>query len=230
MVEKMADENMLIALDYDVLPNYDNVTYMKGVNQIFTSMTNTTLARTGNTVDYKDYAVPYFWGTFGIIYNNRVEGLEEALNEHGWDVYFDAENYFPDARRGMYDVAQFAYAAALMYLGDNPNDYNTSLLSDAQTAIEGANFMEWGDDTLKRNVESDNLDMAFAYTGDYLDRLYIQLDDGRTMEEIQADFNIYIPETTMVFLDSMVIPNTAKNIDAAHQFMNFLLINHDHMD
>jgi spermidine/putrescine-binding protein len=223
MVEKMADEDMLLELDYSLLPNYNNVTYMDGVTQIFASMASTTLSRTGATVDYKDYAVPYFWGTFGIIYNNRVEGLEEALNEHGWDVYFDATTYFPEARRGMYDVAQFAYAASLMYLGENPNEYNQTLLDAAQAAIEGADFIEWGDDTLKRNVESDNLDMAFTYTGDYLDRLYIQLDDGRTLEEIQGDFNIYIPETTMVFLDSMVIPNTAKNIDAAHKFMNFLL-------
>lgn len=223
MVEKMADEEMLIQLDYDQLPNYYNVTYMDGVTQIFASMTSTTLSRTGVTVDYKDYAVPYFWGTFGIIYNNCVEGLEEALNEHGWDVYFDATTYFPEARRGMYDVAQFAYAASLMYLGENPNEFSQTLLDASQAAIEGADFVEWGDDTLKRNVESDNLDMAFAYTGDYLDRLYIQLDDGRTLEEVQSDFNIYIPETTMVFLDSMVIPNTAKNIEAAHKFMNFLL-------
>ncbi len=223
MVEKMVDEDMLIELDYELLPNFDNVTYMDGVNQIYASMAATTLTRTGESVDYTDYAVPYFWGTFGIIYNNRVDGLEEALNENGWDVYFDSENYFPTASRGMYDVAQFAYAAALMYLGENPNDYNTTLLNDAKTAIEGANFSEWGTDTLKRNVESDNLDMAFVYTGDYLDRLYIQLDEGRTIDEIQSDFNIYIPETTMVFIDNMVIPYTATNLDAAHKFINFLL-------
>ena len=223
MVEKMHDEEMLVALDYSLIPNYSNVTYMDAVNQIYDSMSSTTLSRTDEVVDFKEYAVPYFWGTFGIIYNNRIDGLEEALNEHGWSVYFDSENYFPNARRGMYDVAQFAYAASLMYLDENPNYFSQTLLSQSQNVIEGANFSEWGTDTLKRNVESDNLDMAYVYTGDYLDRMYIQLDDGRTLEEIQADFNIYIPETTMVFCDNMVIPNTVANLDAAHKFINFLL-------
>jgi spermidine/putrescine-binding protein len=223
MIEKMVEEDMLIELDYSKLDNRAEVTYMDGVTQIFNSMTETTLARSGQNINYNDYAVPYFWGTFGIIYNNRIEGLEEALNEHGWDVYFDAEVYFPTARRGMYDVPQFAYAAAMMYMGNNPNDYNTDYLSQVQTVIDRADFVEWGDDTLKRNVEADNLDMAFVYTGDYLDRLYMQLEDGKTLEEVRSDFDIYIPDTTMVFIDCMVIPNTATNIDGAHQFINFLL-------
>ena len=223
MIEKMVDEDMLIELNYDLLPNRDRVTYFDGVNQIFASMTETTLLRTSETVDYNDYAVPYFWGTFGIIYNNRVEGLGSALNEHGWDVYFEADNYFPTARRGMYDVAQFAYAAAMMYMDNNPNDYTKDLENQVKTVIENANFIEWGDDTLKRNVEADNLDMAFVYTGDFLDRLYIQLDEGKTLEEVTNDFNIYIPDTTMVFIDAMVIPNTATNIEGAHEFINFLL-------
>jgi len=223
MIEKMVDEDMLIELNYDLLPNRDRVTYFDGVNQIFTSMTSTTLARTQETVDYNNYAVPYFWGTFGIIYNNRVEGLGSALNEHGWDVYFEADNYFPTARRGMYDVAQFAYAAAMMYMDNNPNDYTKDLENQVKTVIENANFIEWGDDTLKRNVEADNLDMAFVYTGDFLDRLYIQLDEEKTLEEVTENFNIYIPDTTMVFIDAMVIPNTATNIEGAHEFINFLL-------
>lgn len=223
MVEKMVEEDMLLPLDYDLLPNRDLVTYMTGVDQIYEGMTATTLARTGATVDYTEYAVPYFWGTFGIIYNNRVVGLEDSIQEHGWATYFEADTYFPTARRGMYDVAQFAYAAALTYLGEDPNDYSASLLTQAQDVLENANFEEWGDDTLKRNVESDNLDMAFCYTGDYLDRLYIQLDEGKTLEEVQAEFNIYIPDPALVFLDNMVIPYTAKNIEGAHQFINYLL-------
>ena len=61
MIEKMADEDMLIPLNYNLLPNYNDVTYMDGVEQILDSMTQTTLTRTGETVDYKEYMVPYFW-------------------------------------------------------------------------------------------------------------------------------------------------------------------------
>ncbi|MGE0003326.1 MAG: extracellular solute-binding protein, partial [Candidatus Izemoplasmatales bacterium] len=162
-------------------------------------------------------------GTFGIIYNNRVDGLEAALEANGWDVYFDATTYFPNARRGMYDAPQYAYAAALVSLGENPNEFSSTLLADAQARIDGANFESWGTDTLKREVESDNLDMAFVYTGDYLDRLYIQLDEGKTIEEVQAEFDILIPDPALVFVDNLVIPYTAENLEGAHAFINYLL-------
>ncbi len=223
MIEKMVEENMLIPLDYAQLPNRENVTYMDGVEQIFDSMTATTLSRTGSTVDYKDYMVPYFWGTFGIIYNNRVNGLKASLEQNGWATYFDATTHFTSARRGMYDVPQMAYAAAMLYRNDNPNSYSTTLLSQVRQDLTAANFMEWGDDMLKRNIESNNLDMAFTYTGDYLDRAYIQIEEGKSLSEVQALFDIYIPENTLVFIDAMVIPNTAKHVDRAHMFINYLL-------
>lgn len=223
MIEKMVDEDMLHELDYSLLPNYDEVTYMSGVEHIFESMTATTLARRDVTVDYKDYMVPYFWGTFGILYNNRVTGLKSALEAHDWDVFFDAATYFPDARRGMYDVPQMAYAAALLYRDLDPNSYSSTLLNQAKTDITNAEFMHWGDDQLKRDIESDNLDMAFTYTGDYLDRLYLQLDEGKTLEEVKAEFDMFIPHNTLVFIDGMVIPKTAKHLDRAHLFINYLL-------
>ena len=223
MVEKMVDEDMLIELDYELLPNRELVTYMDGVDSIYEAMAATTFTRTGETVDYTDYAVPYFWGSFGIIYNNRVEGLEEALETHGWAAYFDPSLTPANVRRGMYDVPQFAYAAASFYLDQDINVLTPASLAAAEDAILQADFEQWADDMLKRNIESNNLDMAFTYTGDYLDRLYIQLEEGKTLEEVQALFNIYIPETTMGFLDNLVIPKTSTAIERAHEFINFLL-------
>ncbi|MFA6801403.1 MAG: extracellular solute-binding protein [Acholeplasmataceae bacterium] len=223
MVEKMYDEDLLYQLDYSLLPNRDNVTYMSGVSDIYTSMAATTLSRTGETVDYTDYAVPYFWGSFGIMYNNRVAGLETALETYGWAAYFDPTLTASSVSRGMYDVPQFAYAAASFYLEKDINVVTNTTLASVQNAIETANFVQWGDDTLKRNIESANLDLAFTYTGDYLDRLYLQLDEGKTIEEVQSDFNIYIPDNTLVFIDNLVIPNTSKQVSMAHEFINYML-------
>lgn len=223
MIEKMQEENMLVKLDYSLLTNRDAVTYISAVDQIFDSMSETTLERTTKTVDFTEYAVPYFWGTFGIIYNNRKAGLKTALETHGWGAYFDPSKAPAGIKRGMYDVPQFAYAAAMLYLGEGVNEFSTSLLSQAQQAISQANFVEWGDDSLKRNVEAGNLDMALVYTGDYLDRLYIQLEEGKTLAQVQAQFDIYIPENTFVFADMLVIPKTSKHVDRAHEFINFML-------
>lgn len=223
MVEKMVDEDMLYQLDYNLLPNRAEVTYMAGIEAIYNSMTATTLARTGETVDYNNYAIPYFWGSFGIIYNNRVDGLKEALETNGWGAYFDPALAPAGVTRGMYDVPQFAYAAASFYLEQDINVLTSASLTAVQNAISQASFVEWGDDTLKKNVEADNLDLAFTYTGDYLDRLYIQLGEGKTISEVQAEFDIYIPDNTLVFIDNLVIPKTSKQVDMAHEFVNYLL-------
>src|SRR5690606_21453718 len=150
-------------------------------------------------------------------------GLKAALETHGWAAYFDPSLAPANVRRGMYDVPQYAYAAASFYLGQDVNTVTTASLNAAEEAILQANFTEWADDMLKRNIESNNLDMAFAYTGDYLDRLYIQLEEGKSLEEVQELFDIYIPETTMGFMDNLVIPNTSRQVDMAHEFINFLL-------
>lgn len=223
MVEKFVDEDLIYILDQDKLTNLSQVTYLNDVNDIFDSMTETTLDRTDKNIDYHDYAIPYFWGSFGLMYNNRIDGLEEAIHSDGWNILFNETETFSDLRRGMYDVAQYAYAAASFYQGQDINKLSTKSLDAAEAAIRQANFTQWADDLLKRQIESNNLDIAFTYTGDYLDRLYLQLAEGRTIEEVQAEFNIYIPDQTLGFMDLLVIPKTSKQVDMAHEFINYML-------
>jgi spermidine/putrescine-binding protein len=83
MVERMVQNDLLQKVDYSKLTNYDPVNnpYLPGVigiqNQMFEG--------------YEDYAVPYFWGTFGLMYNKKVNGLEEAVKKYGWKGYFEPE-------------------------------------------------------------------------------------------------------------------------------------------
>lgn len=42
------------------------------------------------------------------------------------------------------------------------------------------------------------------YTGDFLDQLYIELQNGTKLEDIS--FDIYIPDNTIAFMDNLVIP------------------------
>lgn len=213
MVQKMYEKDLLQKIDFDKLSNYDpiNNPFMASVLGIQSEMF------LGN----QDYAMPYFWGTFGILYNKQKPGLEQAVLDHGWNAYFDS-NYRPDNTRvAMYNVPRFAYSAALLYKGYNPNEVSEELLGIAEASLLQAHFTEWGFDTLKKGIVANNLDMAFTYTGDFLDMLYTRLDAGDTLESIT--FDIHIPQDTIAFMDSLVIPKNARHLDAAHAFIDFLL-------
>lgn len=212
MVEKMISKDLLQKFDFSKLSNYDpeNNPFLPGVEGIIDSM----------SPGFRDYVVPYFWGTFGLMYNKQKAGLEEAILEHGWDAYFNPSLLPSGTRVGMYDVPRFAYAAAMFSRGMSPNLETDEALGIAQTVLNGVKFTEWGTDTLKKGIAANNLDVAFVYTGDFLDMLYIKL-ESNTLDQIT--FDIYIPENTIAFMDSFVIPKKARHVESAHKFVDFFL-------
>lgn len=213
MIEKMKDKGLLQKIDLSQLSNYDleNNPMMPGVLGIQESMFP------GN----EEYAVPYFWGTFGLMYNKRVPGLEAAIKEHEWKAFFDASLLPNGTRVGIYNVPRFAYAAALFYNDLGPNEATEASLELARTTLSKRKFTEWGTDTLKKGIAANNLDLAFLYTGDFLDTLYIKLDADPNIDNIQ--FDIHIPNNTIAFMDGFVIPKKARNVETAHLFIDFLL-------
>jgi len=212
MIEKMAQKGLLQKIDLTKLENYDpeNNTFMSGVLAIQDQMFE------GN----EEYSIPYFWGTFGLMYNKDKEGLEEALNTYGWDAYFEESKRPAGTRVGMYDVPRFAYAASLFYNHLSPNLGSTDALELSYETLTRFKFHEWGTDTLKKGIASKNLDLAFVYTGDFLDMLYVKL-ESNSLEDIA--FDIYIPEETIAFMDALVITKNARHVDLAYKFINYML-------
>ncbi|MDD4000130.1 MAG: extracellular solute-binding protein [Bacilli bacterium] len=212
MVDKMVSKGLLQKINFDLLANYNLETnpFMPGVTEISESM----------FPEFSEYTVPYFWGTFGLMYNKNKGGLEEAILTHGWDAYFD-ESLRPEGTSiGMYDVPRFAYAAALLAEGESPNIFGDEALSKAEKKLREIDYQEWGTDTLKKGIAANNLDLAFVYTGDFLDILYIKLETN-ALEDIS--FDIYIPDNTIAFMDSFVIPKKARHLEEAHKFIDFFL-------
>lgn len=220
MIEKLVREDLIQPIDFDALTNYDQVQnpYMSGLNSLMATM----------TPESNNYFVPYFWGTFGLMYNNRIPGLKDALETHSWQAYFEP-SLRPTTRVGMYDVAQYAYAASMLYLGLDPNalpsttptGFSQTHLELSKNALKAANFSAYADDALKKDIQSNNLDLAFVWTGDFLDMLYVDLDEG--LDYDSKTYDIYIPDETMAFLDGFVIPKKARNTSLAHQFIDFFL-------
>lgn len=213
MIEKMKSKGLLQEIDFSKLTNYDPVNnpYLQGLQGIRDTM----------SAGSENYYVPYFWGTFGLMYNKLKPGLEEALQTYQWDAYFDTSIRPAGTRTGMYDVPQYAFAAAMIYNGISPNDYSEEHLNLAYQTLLDANFEVWADDQLKKSIKADNLDLAFVWTGDFLDMLYTDLSEGTAYDDITYD--ILIPDTTIAFMDAMVIPYNARHVDLAHEFINWFI-------
>ncbi len=213
MIEKMMVKGLLQEIDFSKLTNYDEVSnpFLQGLQGIQATM----LAGTEN------YYVPYFWGTFGLMYNKLKPGLEEALETYQWQAYFDPAFRPSGTRTGMYDVAQFAYATAMIYNDIDPNEFSETNLDIAYDTLIDAGFVTWADDQLKKAIAADNLDLAFVWTGDFLDMFYVALSEGEAYDSVS--YNIFIPDTTLAFMDALVIPHNARHVDLAHEFINWFL-------
>lgn len=203
MIDKLIQEDMLQPIDWSKLTNWTDLTV------------NAKLAGLIESMPFSDYAVPYAWGTIGILYNTEAAGLSAYLEAEGWGALFEGgANY----RTGMYDSPRDAVAAALLYSGFDVNSDDVGELATAEAALTDAGFDAWGEDNLKGLVISGNLDMALVYSGDYFSEYYIALGDG-----LPITFDYYVPEATNVWMDAMVIPKNAQNVELAHRFIDYFL-------
>lgn len=201
MISKLKQESLLVKIDESLLPNLQEVT-----------MNTDVLKMLG---DDSSYAVPYFWGTVGLMYNNEHKALVE---EHGYGVIFDSSLVPEGFKVGMYDSARDSVGAALIYKGYDVNSFNAEELSDVQKMLEDFEYTLWGEDNLKIAVIEGNLDVALVYSGDYFDELYVAID-----EELDFEYGYYAPLGTNVWVDGLVIPTTSENTDLAHTFINFMI-------
>ena len=81
MVERMYRDGMLLELDLSKIPNYD-------VNKVDEKLQK---LRETHFEEQQKYAVPYFWGTLAIMYNDAKPGVKELVEEHEWAVFFDRD-------------------------------------------------------------------------------------------------------------------------------------------
>ena len=153
------------------------------------------------------YTVPYFWGTVGILYDTTV--VDEPVDS--WSILWDEKykgNIF------MYDSQRDSLMVALKLLGYSMNTQNVEELEEAkQLLIEQRPLVyAYVTDQVIDNMIAGNAALAVVYSGD---ATYI-MDENEDMEYV-------IPkEGSNMWVDAMVIPSTAQNVDLAHEFINFM--------
>ena len=268
MVEKMYINDLIQEIDYTKLTalqgetneeryNYFQSLIMPGVKDIETYLNND-MQKLSQNLDFEyhhendeinHYHMPYFWGTFGLMYNkinplfkdentydkegklvsNEPDGDPDILQKdnNAWKVYFfddslDPDDSLPpDTKVGAYDSVRFFYGAVMTYHAGDPNVNVNDNLNAFKEIISRRKYKEWGGDSLKHSIAAHNLDIAFAYTGDCIDMVYLSILDGNEFEDVE--FYTYTPNLTMAHVDTLVIPKNARHVDLAHAFMDFLL-------
>ncbi len=200
MIDKLRQQDLLHEIDYDLLTGFDEVSLLPEVSALYEDEA------------YAPYLVPYFWGTIGIMYN--TDTVDEA-DLTGWDVLFTNDHGY---KMGMYDSARDAIASALLYLDEDVNTADETILNNAKQALMDTSYEIFGEDNLKGYVHSGNLDLALVYSGDYFDEMYTAEVDGEAI-----NFAYFVPEKTNVWIDGFVIPTTSQNQTLAHEFINFFL-------
>lgn len=213
MVDQLKRDGLIHELDYSLLSNYTENCFVPELTELLNSP---------NCSEYKNYYVPYFWGSLGIMYSTRKAGVEEAVVEYGFRVLFE-QNLLPQgATVGMYNVSRDALAAAELYYGYSLNTTDKVKIDECMNLLRTTHFDYWGTDELKKNVSQGNLDVALVYSGDFFDAYYSDLEADQ--EKNLENYNIYAPKNhNNVFFDALAIPVTSSNPELAYKMIDFLL-------
>lgn len=194
MIEKMLKEDLLQPLDHSQLSNIDSLM------PVFKDL--------AFDPDNK-YSIPYFWGTVGILYNTTM--VDETIDS--WDSLWD-EKYANKIL--MLDSQRDALAVSLKRLGYSMNSRNEEELQEAKNELikQKPLVLAYVVDEIKDKMLSGEGAIALAWSGDAMEV---------SLHGPQDVFAYVVPkEGSNFWVDSMVIPNNAKNPTAAHKFINFM--------
>lgn len=194
-IERMKENDALIPLDHSKLPN------LKNIDERFLDLS----FDPGNK-----YSVPYFWGTVGIVYNPTM--LEEGRTFTSWD-----DLWAPDLRNQilLVDGAREVIGFGLNSLNYSLNDRNKAHLQEAKEKLVKLqpNIKAIVGDEIKMLMVNEEAPIGVVWSGDAADMMW---------ENENLDYAVPM-EGSNLWFDNMVIPKTAKNIDGAHKFINFML-------
>ena len=194
MIARMIKEDMLLELNFDNIPYYENVADAYK-NQAYDPENK--------------YSVPYTWGTVGIIYNSKY--VDEA-DVTGWDLLWN------DKYKGqilMFDNSRDAFGIAQFKLGIDINTTDKTELQQCASALSAQQPMvqQYVMDQVYEKMIEGNAWIAPYYAG-----------DAMMMMDENPDLRFYLPEAEgfNLFIDAMCIPNCCREKDAAELFINFM--------
>ncbi|NKB52675.1 MAG: extracellular solute-binding protein [Rhizobiaceae bacterium] len=169
------------------------------------------------------YSFNYMWGTTGIGYN--VKAAKERLGGEitSWDVVFDPEKLakFKDCGIHVLDAPAEIIPAALNYLGKNPDSKDAEELKEAAALLQTvrSSVQKFHSSEYINGLANGDICLAVGWSGDIF-----QARDRAAEADAGVEVGYSIPEQgALMWFDQMAIPTDAKNVDEAHEFLNYIL-------
>ena len=204
MIQKMAENDLLSELDFNNIPNLENI------DPQFLEMSK--------SFDPENkYSVPYTWGTVGILYNTKL------LEEKGLPVPTKWADLWNPAYAGeilMQDSVRDAFMVALKSLGYSMNSVDEAELQTAKRLLidQKPLVQAYVIDQVRDKMIGGEAAIGVIYSGEIL---YIQ--DEVANQDLDYTLEYVIPEEgTNLWLDAWVIPTTAQNKENAEKWIDFL--------
>jgi putrescine transport system substrate-binding protein len=198
-------------LDKSKLPNWKNL--------------NPDLMKALDTSDPGNlYAFPYLWGTTGIGYNSeKVKAALGTDTVDSWDVVFKPENMekLKSCGVSMLDAPDEVYGAALHYLGLPPNPTNVEDVKKAEDLLMTVRpyITYFHSSKYISDLANGDICVALGWSGDIF-QAQARAEEAKN----NVPVGYAIPkEGAASFFDMMAIPADAKNVEAAHIFLNYIL-------
>ncbi len=158
------------------------------------------------------FSVPYDWGTTGIAVNRKL--FKGDLS--GWKDIFGNQSL--NGKVSLLDDAREALGAAMKYHGKSLNSKNSGELESAKkTLMENKKTVKAFTSEPLSDLVNGEIAVAQAYS---MDALQASQQTGGAVEYL-------IPsEGCTMFIDNLVIPYGAQNVEGAYQLINFMIDAH----
>ncbi|MGG5359072.1 MULTISPECIES: ABC transporter substrate-binding protein [unclassified Enterococcus] len=194
MIQKMMKENLLYPLDHSKIKGLENI------DPRFLDL--------DFDPDNK-YSIPYFWGTLGIVYNDKV--FKEGEIQH-WDDLWNPK--LKDSLM-LIDGAREVMGLSLNSLGYSLNSKNDAEITEAAKKLNTLtpNVKAIVADEIKMYMINEEASAAVTFSGEAADMMW----------ENEHLHYVIPTEASNLWFDNIVMPKTAKNKQGAYDFINFML-------
>ena len=171
-----------------------------------------------------EYAVTYMWGTTGFGYNKAA--IEKRMPDApvgSWDMIFDPDvvSKFADCGVSLLDAPAEVFAAALQYLGLDPNSEDKADLKKAEELLLKIrpSIKYFHSSQYINDLANGDTCLAMGWSGDVL-----QARDRAEEADAGVEVAYTIPtEGALMWFDMLAIPVDATHPDNAHKFVDYIM-------
>ncbi|MEM9732363.1 MAG: polyamine ABC transporter substrate-binding protein [Pseudomonadota bacterium] len=169
------------------------------------------------------FSINYMWGTTGIGFNTKAAQERLGGPIDSWDVVFDPEKLakFKDCGVHFLDAPQEIVPAALNYLGKPADSKKAEDVAAAEELLSQvrANVQKFNSSEYINGLANGDICLAIGWSGDVF-----QARDRASEAKAGVEVGYAIPkEGALMWFDQMAIPADAKNVDEAHEFLNYIM-------